>query len=135
MGFLAILIFLQCRGNDMTASPTNLDLKQSFDAHAMEDVKFQQETRLINKEMALFKAETEGSLAAIHARLDTVATKEDVKELKKFLDGVRIGTGIFSFTFQNASRIGSFVMVIIALSLVVKYGVFGAVAWILGKNL
>lgn len=43
----------------------------------MDITEFQQKQEAFNGEVIIFKAETEGSLASIHQRLGTMATKED----------------------------------------------------------
>lgn len=60
-----------------TLQPTNKDLKTAFDAHAKEDQHFQDDTRAFNGEMGVFRAETEGSLAELHAKMDAVLNKFD----------------------------------------------------------
>lgn len=115
--------------------PTNADLKKSFDAHALEDHAFQEKSSKFSGEMAMFKAETEGSLASIHERLSDIATKEDVDELKQILKAARVTAGIFTFTFDNASKIGSFALFFIGGFLILKYGIMGAIAWFFSKRL
>lgn len=61
--------------------PTNADLKKVFDAHTSDDREFQKETRAFNGEMAEFKAEVEGSLAAIHEKLGQINTKDEEAEM------------------------------------------------------
>lgn len=115
--------------------PTNADLKKSFDAHALDDHAFQEKSSEFNGEMAMFKAETEGSLATIHDKLNGLATKEDMDEVKTILKAARVTAGIFNFTFDNASKIGSFILFFIGGFLILKYGIMGAIAWFFGKAL
>jgi hypothetical protein len=117
------------------AEPTNADLKAAFDTHTIEDHAFQAKSLAFNGEILQFKAETEGSLAALHERLGTIATKDDIDEVKQVLKAARVTAGIFTFTFDNASKIGSFVLFAGTIVLLIKYGLFGAIAWIFGKPL
>lgn len=113
--------------------PTNSEVLKSFKAHSEEDHKFQDETRIANGEMQLFKAETEGSLAELHKKVEGLATKEDIVELKEFMKSVNIGLGIFKFSWNNASKIGSLILLIGGIFVFFKVGIAGAVAYILGK--
>lgn len=113
--------------------PTNADLKKAFDTHAIEDTAFQEKIKAFNGEMAIFRAETEGSLAAIHEKLGSLSTKEDTDELKTILKAARVTAGIFNFTFDNASKIGSLILFIIGGFLILKYGILGAIAWFFGR--
>lgn len=101
---------------------SNADLKESFDKHSADDKLFQDAQGVVNEEFSK-------SLAALHQRLGDVATKEDVDELKNLLKAVRIGTGVFSYTFNNAAKIGSYILLLIAVFGVIKYGVWGAAMW------
>ena len=49
---------------------------EALEAHTKEDHIFQQETRAFNGEMAVFRAETEGSLAGLHEKLDLLLKKQ-----------------------------------------------------------
>lgn len=76
----------------------------------------------------------EDAIRAIHKRLDDIATKDDIAQLMAFMKNVKIGLGIFNFSWNNASKIGSFVIFLIAIFAIIKYGVFGAIAWFFGRN-
>lgn len=83
----------------------------------------------------------EEAISKIHKRLDLMPTKADIeqigknqKEMMTFMKNVNIGIGIFNFSWNNASKIGSFVIFMIAIFAIVKYGVFGAIAWFFGKG-
>ena len=72
----------------MPSEPTNTDILDAFHEHAEEDHAFQTEQRKTNVDMALFRAETEGTLA----KLEHVPTAEDVRaifaeELGNFFKG------------------------------------------------
>lgn len=90
-------------------------LKADFQAHAIKDEANQAENIM--------------QFGSVHDRLDIVATKEDVEEIKSLLKAIRVGTGIFSFTFNNAAKIGSLVLFIIGIYAVLKFGIAGAVIW------
>lgn len=51
------------------------EFTKALEKHTKEDHVFQDETRLFNSEMAIFKAETEGSLAILHQKLDKMLIK------------------------------------------------------------
>lgn len=102
---------------------SDVDLKESFDKHSADDKLFQESQGEVNEA-------TGKSLAALHARLGDIATKEDIDELKNILKAVRIGTGVFSYTFNNAAKIGSFILFVIAVFAVIKYGIYGGALWV-----
>lgn len=84
----------------MTHEPTNQDILNSFKHHAEEDAKFQADTTAIH--------------SAMNARMDTLATKDDVRdifasELKNFfrIGGMRSKTIIITV----ATIIGSLVVI------------------------
>lgn len=101
---------------------TNADLKESFDRHSADDKLFQEAQGLVNEA-------TSKSLTALHERLGDVATREDVAELKNFLKNVDVGVGIFKFTFNNASKIGTFLIFLFGIYIFLKLGAVGVVAW------
>jgi hypothetical protein len=112
-------------------NPTNAELKDLFELHAESDREFQDRQNKVNDEASR-------SRTLIHERLDelptkedmaALATKNDVAELKQVLKAVRVGTGIFSYSFNNAAKIGSFVLFLIAIYGIIKFGIFGAVRW------
>lgn len=102
--------------------PTNAELKESFDRHSADDRLFQEAQGLVNEATAK-------SLAALHERLGDVATREDVAELKAFLKNVNIGVGAFRFTFNNAGKIGTFLLFIFGIYIFLKLGLVGVIAW------
>ncbi len=65
--------------------------------------------------------------------LKGLATKADTKEILEFLKKVDVGIGFFKFSFNNASKIGSFLMLMFGIYILVKYGVVGAASWIVSK--
>lgn len=81
---------------------------------------------------ANFKAhaeQDESNFASIAAKLENIATKEDVQELKQILKAARVTAGIFTFTFDNASKIGAFILFLVGLYALAKFGIFGAITW------
>lgn len=102
--------------------------------HMEEDAAFQEETRRIHLEQSVFKAETEGSLADIHTKIDGLATKEDIRQLMEFMKSFNIGIGIFKFSWDNAAKIGSFVILIAGLFFFFKAGIVAFFSWVLTNN-
>lgn len=104
--------------------------------HMEEDAKFQEETRLVHTEQSLFKAETEGHLARLEDKIDGLATKEDIKEVLQFMKNMNIGIGIFKFSWNNAAKIGAFLLLIGGIVMFFKVGLWGALTWIftLGRH-
>lgn len=96
--------------------------------HMEEDAKFQADTRIIHAE---FLAKVE----VLEKKMEGVATKEDIAELKEFMKSVNVGIGIFRFTWNNASKIGAFILILGALYIFFKVGIMGLFAWLFGKNL
>lgn len=95
--------------------PTNAELKQSFDDHVKEDGRFQDETRIFNGEMALFKAETEGSLSALHERLKQIPTREEGKKDIEEVFGQIIqnkGKLAFQLTLSAAALIAAIIVIL-----------------------
>lgn len=102
--------------------------------HMEDDAAFQEETRQVHLEQSIFKAETEGTLADIHTKIDGLATKEDIKELKEFMKQINVGVGIFKFSWNNAGKIGSFLLLLGGLFVFFKVGLAGAIAWLATNN-
>lgn len=103
---------------------------EQFEQHMVEDKAFQGEQRSINVSAAVFQAEMEGSLVTLHEKLETLATKYDIEEIKDFMKNVNVGLGIFRFSWNNASKIGSFVLMIGACILFFKYGLLGIISYL-----
>lgn len=107
---------------------SNEDLKESFDRHAADDKLFQDAQSLVNEQTAK-------SLEAIHKRISDLATKEDISELKDFMGRMDVGLGVIRFTWNNAGKIGSVIVMVAGMYLVLKYGVVGAVSWAVSKGI
>lgn len=56
------------------------EFAEALEKHTAEDHAFQDETRLFNGEMAMFKAETEGSFSLIHEKLDLILKKQIIND-------------------------------------------------------
>lgn len=112
----------------MNREPSNAELKESFDRHAADDKIFQDAQAAVN-------TETVKSLQALHKRVGELATKKDIANVEEFLKGVQVGVGIFKFSWNNASKIGSFVLMLIAIFAIAKFGIMGAIQWFFSKVL
>lgn len=102
--------------------------------HMEADAAFQQEQRAYTAEQLAFKAETEGHLARLEEKIDGLATKDDIKELKKFMKDVQIGVGFVRVTWNNLGQIGSLLGLIVAAMLFFKLGFSGLVAFFTGSS-
>lgn len=58
---------------------------------------------------------------AIHTRMDTLATKEQIQEMLEFMKKLNVSVGIFKFSWNNASKIGSFILLVLGVMLATKY--------------
>lgn len=114
--------------------PTNQDIRDDFAKHSREDQVFQTNQTEFNVEMALFKAETEGSLASLHAKFDGLATKEDIGAVLQFMKQINIGTGLFRFTWNNAAKIGGILLLVFGIYLFFKGGLIAVLAYFLDKG-
>ncbi len=111
----------------MPDEPTRADILEAFKAHAEEDHRVSAAQAEVNIEFLTFKAETEGTLA-------TLATKEDIKEVIAFMKEIKVGFGIFRFSFDNAAKIGSFILLIGGIFVLFKVGFVAALAFLFGNN-
>lgn len=93
--------------------PTNHEIKVELDAYKVE-------TALVHK--------------AMNEKMDTLATKEDIAELKEFMKAITTTIGVFRFTWNNAAKIGSILLLLGGLVVFVKGGLLAGVSYILGKN-
>lgn len=117
-----------------TKEITNEDIKLLFEEHTKHDEDFQDETRLIHAAQAESTAEMEGKLASLEVKIDGLATKDDIKELKEFMKNVKIGEGILKFSWNNMGKIGGVIVFIVGLYLFFKMGFLGLVTLVLGGN-
>lgn len=111
----------------MLTEPTNQDLKETFEKHALADQIFQDMQMTVNEEAAK-------SRESIHKRLGELATKEDTQQILELIKAVKIGSGFFSFTWNNAAKIGQFIFFILGIMALLKYGILGAFAWLFNKT-
>jgi hypothetical protein len=107
--------------------PSNTDIIKKFEEHAKNDEVFQDETRLMQAHQASETAE-------MGAKIDGLATKEDIRELKQFLKNVKIGEGILRFTWNNSAKIGSLAVFLFGIFLLFKLGIAGAISFFFTKH-
>lgn len=88
--------------------------------HMKEDARFQEEQRSTNEQLI--------------AKIDGLATKEDIKQVLEFMKSVNTTVGIFRFTWNNAAQIGSVLGLIVAGVLFVKYGFLGLITFFVGPH-
>ena len=113
--------------------PTNTDIikavgeqKDALVEHTLEDHSVAMAQQQVNETVT-------ASLNSIHEWKDTVATKEDIKEVLEFMKKVNIGSNVLNFGWNNSSKIGGFLILLIGIGVLFKVGIAGAVAWILGR--
>jgi len=123
-------------------NPTNAELlegqqqiKQMFAAHAEDDHVVATAQAVVNASQMEVNLEVQSSLAGLHAWKDTVATKEDIKEMLDFMKQIDIGVGIFKFSWNNAAKIGSFLLLIVGVFIFFKMGLAAALTFVLGKEI
>lgn len=88
------------------------------------DAVFQDETREVHTR--IFE-----KLDCLSDKTEGLASKADIAELKHFMQNINVGIGIFKFTWDNAAKIGSFLMLIGGVFLFIKYGAAAFFAWVL----
>ncbi len=99
---------------EATTEPTNAELMDMFEQHAEAD-------KLVFKE--------------IKDSLKTLPTAEQTEKMNSFLEKLDTGERIFSFGFNNSSKIVGVLVLIGAIWMLFKLGFIGAFAWLTGKNL
>lgn len=99
---------------EQTLTQIQQALRNDFIAHAHEDAK------TAKKFTEAFEV-TDENFKTLHKRLDNTATKEDIKEMMAFMKQIKIVVGGFSFTWNNASKIGAFILLILGFMLAIKY--------------
>lgn len=72
-------------------------------------------------------------VSLLKEQMKTLATKDDIEELKEFMKNVNIGLGIFRFSWNNASKIGFFVLFIVGLFMFFKAGILAFVGFVFNK--
>lgn len=127
-----------------TNEPTNTEIKEDTTKLVKEVIKNPSNADLSEEIKELSKAlklHTEGSVEVhtkMYETMGKLATKDDVKNLTrsvaetlKFVKNLNIGIGVFKFSWNNASKIGSFLLLIFGVVLLIKYGIMGVIAWFL----
>ncbi len=119
----------------MPTEPTNADLfvaiennNEAFLKHADDDFKTSEKQAKVNEK-------TKESLDSLHIWKETVATKEDIRELKDFMKQVNFSIGFFKFTWNNAAKIGAFFLLVGGIFIFFKMGLAAAFAFLFGKQL
>lgn len=69
----------------------------------------------------------------LNEKLSTLMTKEDGAELKAFMKNMKIGLGVFEFSWNNSAKIGSLLLFIFGIFIFIKVGVVGIIAFFFGK--
>lgn len=93
-----------------------------------DDAKFQEDTRIIHAE---FLAKVE----VLEKKMEGVATKEDIAEVLEFMKSINVGLGIFRFSWNNASKIGFFILFIGGLIMAFKAGFVAFIGLLFGRNI
>ncbi len=101
--------------------PTNADLKKTIETqgkqleeHAKSDAAFQDNTANFEREMGLFQAETEGTLAELHGKIDNLATKDDLEDLvEKIIQKIiqKVGKRSYAGLLIAAGIVGALVVI------------------------
>jgi 3-keto-L-gulonate-6-phosphate decarboxylase len=66
--------------------------------------------------------------ANLNEKVSALATTEDIKELKQFMKNLKIGLGVFEFSWNNSAKIGSIILFIIGVFIFFKVGIAGVIA-------
>lgn len=101
---------------------TNAELKETFEKHAEDDRRFQEAQAIVNEEASK-------SRESIHKRLSELATKDDIAEMKDLMKNIKVGFGAVRFTFNNASQIGAFLLLLFGIYVFFKIGIVGLLMW------
>lgn len=64
----------------------------------------------------------------LNEKLSTLMTKEDGAELKTFMKNLKIGLGVFEFSWNNSAKIGSIILFIIGIFIFFRVGIAGVIA-------
>lgn len=73
------------------------------------------------------QAENLEHFKSISTQLAEISSKSD--RMFAFMKNVDAGISIFKFSWNNASKIGSFLVFAAGVLLFIKYGILGVVAW------
>ncbi len=58
------------------------------------------------------RAALRGSISAVHVRMDSLATKDDIKDMKDAFETAKFGIGFFKFSGRSIVLIGSVMVAI-----------------------
>lgn len=115
--------------------PTNAKLleavqhqDEAFRAHAKDDLE-------VARLQAIVNSEVQKSLASVHERLNTIATKDDTDEILKVIKSVNVGFGFIRFSWNNIGKLGSMVMLMIGIVIFFKVGIAGVIAFFFSSKL
>lgn len=70
----------------------------------------------------------------IHKTMGTLATSADIADMRKFMERLNLGVGFFTFTWNNAAKIGSVLALIFGVYIFFKVGIMGLVSFFLNRT-
>lgn len=79
-------------------------------------------------------ADLQAQIDGIHSTMTTLATKEDIADMKIFMQRLDLSVGFFTFTWNNAAKIGSVLALVFGIYLFFKVGLMGFIAFFLGNT-
>lgn len=68
-------------------------------------------------------------LSLIEGQLPGLATKQDIAEVLKFMKSIYVGVGVVRFSWNNASKIGNFLLLCFGGYIFFKLGAVGVINW------
>lgn len=74
-------------------------------------------------------------VGAIEEQMKSVATKDDIAEVLKFLKSVNVGIGVVRFTWNNIGKIGTMLLMAYGGWIFFKYGAMAVISWATANNL
>ncbi len=128
--------------HELEVNPTNADIIKKFEEHALDDIAFQDKTMLIHAAQAESSADMEGKLASLEAKIDGLATKDDIeqqtasiKEAVLLSNRIKIGEAAVKYSIKNAPNWLAGLTIILGIYLFFKVGIAGVLAFIFGNKL
>lgn len=112
---------------------TNDDLLAAIERGSAALVAHTQEDHAVATAQQQVNEEVKKSLAELHLKMQSVASKKDIKDVKNFMKKVKIGANVVNFGWNNSSKIGGFALLIAAAVVLLKMGLVGAVNLIIGR--
>lgn len=79
-------------------------------------------------------ADLQAQINDIHVTLATLATSADIADMRKFMERLNLGVGFFTFTWNNAAKIGSVLALILGVYIFFKVGIMGVVAFFIKET-